>query len=417
MIRTIVLSLLGWLLFSPWASAQLTLEYCREKARSNYPLLRQYNLLDLSEHYVLENIMKDNLPQVSFSGKASYQSSVTTLPVSLPGISIKGLPKEQFNVVAEIRQKVWDGGNVRSRKKVVQAATEESRRQTDAALYQLNERVDQLYFSILLQDEQLKQNTLMQEELKRNLNQVASYIKNGIANEADLDAVNMELLTTRQQRISLEANRKAYARMLALLMGEAPDASVVLVKPGVPSISSTVNRPELKWYEAQLGQLNMQEAALKTACMPTVSLFAQGGVGNPGLDMLRNGWEPYYIVGVRLSWNLSSLYTLKNDRLKLETERQAVGTNRDVFLLNTKIQLTEQEEAARALDEQLKEDDEIIRLRMNVRKAAEAKVAGGTLSVMEMLRELTNENLARQNKATHEIQLLLRMYRQQYLNN
>lgn len=418
MMRRLFILVIGWLLLLPAVFAQLTLGECRKKAQDNYPLIRQYKLLEMAGQYDLENAAKGNLPQVSLSGKASWQSSVTSLPVSLPGLTIKGLPKEQYNVTAEVRQNIWDGGKIRSRKEQVQAETEEQQRQLDVNMYQLNERVDQLFFGILLQDEQLKQNMLLQEELERNHRQIASYIKNGIANEADLDAVRTELLSTKQQRIGIEYTRRSYLKMLSLLTGENISETVTLTKPELPdNTSNKVNRPELRWFEAQLRQLNVKENALKTAYKPNFSLFAQGGVGNPGLNMLKNGWEPFVVVGARLSWNFSSLYTLKNDRYNLDLQRQMVESNRDVFLLNTSVQVAEQDEASKALNAQMKEDDEIIRLRTNVRKSAEAKVAGGTLSVTEMLRELTNESLARQNKATHEIQLLMRLYQKQYLTN
>lgn len=417
MIRTIVVLLMTCLFGHLPLRAQLTLNVCREKAKENYPLIRQYRLLDLAEKYDLENADKGNLPQVVLSGKASYQSSVTTIPISVPGVSIKGLPKDQYALVAEVKQNVWDGGKIRAQKEQAQAEAEEHRRQVDVNLYQLNERVDQLYFGILLQDEQLKQNTLLLEELKRNYRQVSSYIKNGIANAADLDAVQMEILSAGQQRINIAANKKAYLKMLALLIGQELPDDMTLKKPEIPVASLENQRPELKWFDAQLHNLNVRENGLKTTYKPNFSLFAQGGVGNPGLNLLKNGWEPYYIIGARLTWNFSSLYTLKNDRLKLDAQRQLVLSNRDVFLLNTQVQVLEQDEAANALRQQMKEDDEIIRLRTNVRKAAEAKVAGGTLSVTEMLRELTNESLARQNKVAHEIQLLMRMYKRQYLMN
>ena len=417
MIRTVFMALTGWLMACFPAFSQVTLTECREKAKANYPLVRQYGLLDLSERYDLENVVKGNLPQVVLSGKASYQSSVTTLPVSLPGVSFKGLPKDQYNVVAEVRQNLWDGGQMRAHREQVKASTEEGRRLMDVNLYQLNEQVDQLYFSILLQDEQLKENILLQDELERNHRQITSYIRNGIANEADLDAVKTELLSARQQRIGIEAGRKAYMKMLALLTGMPLSESTVLEKPAVPNEAAGINRPELKWYEAQLNSLAVRENALKTRYKPNFSLFAQGGVGNPGLNMLKNGWEPYYVIGARVTWNFSSLYTLKNDRRLLEVQRHTIEDNRAAFLLNTNIRLAEQDEAANALEAQMKEDEEIIRLRTNVRKSAEAKVGGGTLSVTEMLRELTNESMARQNKATHEIQLLMRLYRKQYLAN
>lgn len=161
----------------------------------------------------------------------------------------------------------------------------------------------------------------------------------------------------------------------------------------------------------------MKEQALKTDYRPQFGLFAQGAYGNPGLNMLKNSFEPYYIIGARLSWNFGSLYTLKNNKRKFTTERQRIQSNRDLFLFNTHLQLTEQQGVITALQQQMKTDNEIIRLRTNIRKSAEAKVANGTLTVTEMLRELTNENLARQNKALHEIQLLMDMYQQKHLTN
>lgn len=418
MIRKLFICLTVPLLLFPAAHAQLTLTTCREKAQANYPLVRQHKLLEMAGEYDLENVATGNLPQVTLSGKASYQSTVTTLPVSLPGITIKGLPKDQYNISAEVMQNIWDGGRMQAQKELTRASTEERQRQVDVTMYALHERVDQLFFSILLQDEQLRQNDLLTEELERSRRQVESYIRNGVANGADLDAVKTQLLTTRQQRTGIAYARRAYLRMLALLIGENIPEGETLVKPEPPAmVKATVNRPELKWYDAQINRLNVSENALKTAYRPTFSLFAQGGIGNPGLNMLKNGWDPYYIIGARMTWNFSSLYTLKNDRRHLDVQRRLVETTRDGFLLDTSIRLTEQDEAARALQEQMKDDDEIIRMRTNVRKAAEARVAGGTLSVTEMLRELTAESLARQDKATHEIQLLMRLYRKQYLTN
>ena len=413
--RRLLFLLLGGYLCATAASAQITLQECRQKAQANYPLVKQYRLLELSAQYDLENAAKGNLPQLSVSGKASYQSDATKLPFTMPGISFTGLPKEQYQVVAEVKQNIWDGGAIRAQKKQTQAVAEEALRQTDTSLYRLNERVDQLFFGILLQEEQLRQNRLLLEELERNRKQVESYIRNGVANEADMDAIRTEILSTRQKRIAIEADKQAYVRMLALLTNEQWEGEVTLAKPELPLISSEIHRPELAWYAARLHRIDTREQALKTAFRPHFMLFAQGGAGNPGLNMLKSGFEPFYIIGAKMSWNFSPLYTLKNDRLKLEAQRQSVANEREAFLLDTRIQMAEQEKAAEALRRQMEEDDEIIRLRNNVRKAAEAKVAGGTLSVTEMLRELTNESLARQEKALHEIQWLMTLYRREYL--
>lgn len=143
----------------------------------------------------------------------------------------------------------------------------------------------------------------------------------------------------------------------------------------------------------------------------------QGVYGKPGLNILKNDFSPYYIVGIRLNWNFSSLYTLKNDKRKLETQRQQIQTQKDLFLFNTHLQLAEEEGEITALRQQMRSDDEIIRLRANIRRAAEAKVANGSLSVTEMLEEVVRESMAKQDKALHEIQLLMNIYQQKHLLN
>ena len=229
-------------------------------------------------------------------------------------------------------------------------------------------------------------------------------MENGIANQADLDAVKVEQLNTKQKRVDLVSSRAAYLKMLSLLVGEALSPETVLEKP-VPqstvSAVSEIRRPELALFDAQGAGLQVQEKALNVRHLPQFGLFVQGAYGNPGLDMLKNEFSPYYMAGVRLSWNFGSLYTLKNDRRVIEKKRQQLDNNRDIFLFNTRLEMTQQDQVIHSLEKQMRDDDEIIRLRTNIRKAAEAKVANGTLTVTEMLRELTTESLARQSISRH----------------
>ena len=320
----------------------------------------------------------------------------------------------------ELQQKIWDGGGIRMQKKQTIAEAEVEKEKLNVDMYALNDRVNDLYFGILLLDEQIKQNTLLQDELERNYRQITAYVENGIANQADLDAVKVEQLNTKQKRVDLVSSRAAYLKMLSLLIGEALSPETVLEKPVPQSMVSAVSeirRPELALFDAQGAGLQVQEKALSVRHLPQFGLFVQGAYGNPGLDMLKNEFSPYYMAGVRLSWNFGSLYTLKNDRRVIEKKRQQLDNNRDVFLFNTRLEMTQQDQAIHSLEKQMRDDDEIIRLRTNIRKAAEAKVANGTLTVTEMLRELTNESLARQSKAMHEIQRLMGIYQLKYTTN
>lgn len=400
--------------------AQLTLDDCQRQAQANYPLVRQYGLIEKAREYNLENAGKGYFPQFSISGKATYQSAVTELPIKIPGVDIKGMPKDQYQVMLEVSQNLWDGGDIRSRKQLTRAASAADREKQEVDMYALNDRVNQVYFGILLLDEQLKQNLLLQEDMARTYKQIADYMANGIANQSDLDAVSVELLNTKQKRIELESSRQAYLSMLALFTGEEIGAGTTLQKPrDTPdAVSLLNNRPELRWIDARSSQLNAQESALKARFRPRFGLFVQGAYGNPGLNMLKDEFTGYYVAGVRMSWNFGSLYTLRNDRRLIDNSRKLLETSRDVFLFNTRLQSTQQNAAILSMRHQMADDDEIIRLRINIRKAAEAKVANGTLTVTDMLREITAENLARQTKALHEVQLLMNLWNLKYtLNN
>lgn len=409
--------LFAFCLISP-AKAQLTLESCQEKAYNNYPLIRQYALIEKSQAYNLSNVQKGNLPQISLQGKASYQSDVTSLPFDFPGVPDELQPHDQYQAVINIQQNIWDGGNMQGRKKEITALSKERQAEIDVDMYALRERINQLYFGLLLLSEQLKQNKLLQEQLSHSLNQVTAYCQNGIANQADIDAVKVEQIKTRQEAVALRSKQEAYLRMLSLFIGESLTDKTQLEKPlASEPLTNEINRPELAWYSARQQRLFIQKQNLKNSFMPQFSLFAQGGYANPGLNMLQDKFQAYYIVGARLNWNFGALYSFKNDRRKIHTEQEMIRNQQETFLFNTRLQLTEQTSAIQALHQQMTEDDEMIRLQTHIRETAEVKVKNGTLSVIDMLQEITKESMAKQQKAVHEIQLLMNIYQQKHISN
>lgn len=414
-----IILFLSFSLSVSWMCAQITLEDCQRKTLDNYPLVCQYGLIEKTKEYNLSNASKGYLPQFAFSAKATYQSDVTELPVKIPGVDIKTLSKEQYQVMLELRQNLWDGGEIRSQKELVKASSDVDREKLNVDMYVLNERVNQLYFGILLLNEQLIQNQLLQDDLKRSYHQIDAYVSNGIANQSDLDAVRVNQLDARQKRIELASSRQAYLKMLSLMVGEELREDIALVKPlddgGVAD--GAIKRPELTWFEAQGNRLKTQGESLMIRSLPRFNLFVQGAYGNPGLNMLKNEFTPFYIAGVRMSWNFGSLYTLRNDRKMIGNSLRQLQSNRDVFLFNTRLQVTQQDNAISSMRKQMLDDEEIIQLRTNIRRAAEAKVANGTLTVTEMLREITSENMARQTKALHEIQLLMNIHELKYTTN
>lgn len=394
---------------------QLTVEQCQQLARENYPLVRQYGLVERTARYNLANASKGYLPQVSLSGKASYQSDVTEIPIQIPGVDI-GARKDQYQIMAELDQTLWDGGNIRAQRKLTKAQAEVDAVQTDVDLYAIRERVNQLFFGILLLDEKLKQNNLLQDELGRNYMQVEAYIANGIANQADLDAVKVEQLSAVQTQKELSASREAYIRMLSAFIGRKIEGTDTLTRPQMPDITSPVaiDRPELNLFAALEKQLDARKTSVNARNLPKIGAFVQGAYANPGLNFLKDEFSAYYIAGVRLKWDFGGLYTRRNDMRLIELQRSQVDVQRETFLFNTHLTATEQNQEIEKYRKLLEDDDRIVELRGSICRSALAKVAEGTMSVIEMLRQVTAQDIARQDRAAHQVQLLLSAY--QYKN-
>lgn len=398
--------------------AQVTLEQCKAWAQGNYPVIKQYNLVEQSRRFTVENAAKAWLPKAVVSGTASYQSDVTTIPIDIPGVDIPTLSKDQYDVNITVSQQVYDGGAVSSAKRLAEAQGDVGREQVSVAMYDVNRRIDELFFGILVLDEQIGQVAVLQEDLSLSLASVKAMVKGGIANQTDVDAVMVELVKAKQKGTSLLTQRNTYLKMLSTFVGKEIGDGDTLVKLMPPILQNGANsRPELALYAAQERLLDARLKSLNVALRPNVGLFARGGYGNPGLNMLKDDFDAYYKVGVTLSWNFGSLYTRANDRRNIDIERQTVQSERDAFLFNTRLQTELESGAVANLREQLRQDDEIIKLRRRIREKAELRVANGTETVNEMLRDINAVIDAQLGKRLHEIQLLQEMYKIKHLNN
>lgn len=398
----------------PIAVHALSLNEARSMACDNYPAIRQYRMIEQSRDFTLDNVMKGWLPQVSLSAGAY---GFTDILRSDQRMEQAGMDMNNFmaNASVMIKQSVYDGGQIAARKKVVWAESQVQKQQLDVSMYAINEQVDQLFFGILLLDEQLKQNALLQKDLATSEQTIRSMMTGGIANQTDLDAILVERLKVEQQKESLLASRQAYLRMLGVFVGkDLVAAAETLEKPAQGYVRANVNRPELKYYASQNLLLDAQRKQLNTQLRPTVGIFGMGMVHSKMSDMLNNGMM---VAGVSVSWNIGALYTRKNDIRKIEVQRQINDSQREVFLFNNRLQNEEADGAIASLKRQIEKDEEIVRLRENIRGKSDRKVELGTKSVNELVSDINAVSLARAQKAMHEIQLLKEIYRQKNINN
>ena len=427
--RYIFLLLLALSFLNSSAFGQLSIDQCQDKARKNYPQIKQYNLIEQTSAYNISNANKGYLPQLSFSAQATYQSDVTEIPASLgqmlsqltgQNITIASMSKDQYKMVAELSQTIWDGGMISSQKEQIKANTELEKQKLEVDLYTINERVNQIYFGILALNEQRVQIDLLQKELQTNYEKVKAYMQNGVANQADLDMIRVEQLKVKQKKAELNAIQKSYREMLAVMIADTTALTAALEKPVFDTDMNRefgIKRPELKLFDAQTSLFASQEKMIRAGNLPKLGVFGQGGYGNPGLNMFNPGFTPYYILGAKLTWNFSGLYSQGNHLQKIALNKQTVASQKETFLFNTNLKVVNAQNEIAKIKEQIKSDDEIIALRKNIKKAAEVKVENGTLTVTDLIREINAESTAIQEKALRQIQLSMAVYNLKNITN
>ena len=208
------------------AFAQPDLERCKKMAREHYPLIRQYDLISQSHDFTLSNASRAWLPQVGISAQATYQSDVASWPeqfesmLAAQGLDMPGLRKDQYKVQVDLQQTIWDGGKSKADKNIAEGEAQQARMSTEVEIYAVEERVEELYFGILLMQEQEKQLKDMMGRLGNNLEYVRALVENGVAMQADADAVEVQILSTNQNLLQVQSRLESFRRMLSLFIGE-----------------------------------------------------------------------------------------------------------------------------------------------------------------------------------------------------
>ena len=405
-----------------------TLEECQQAAERNYPLIQQYGLIGKTTELTVSNIQKGWLPQVSASAQATYQSDVVSWPDEMKtmmngmGINMKGLKKDQYRVGIDVQQTIYDGGVIGSQKRIAREQGKVQAAQNDINIYNVRKRVNEMYFGLLLIDEQIKLNSDLQTLLGGNERKLESMTKRGTAAESDLQNVKAERLNAVQKATELASQKQMLQRMLSTFCGiEINNIQKPQVKVDGINLTTENHRPELKALDAQISVLNAQEKALNAVLMPKVGVFAQGYYGYPGLnmfeDMMRHQWSLNGIIGARVTWNIGALYTRKNDKAKLQLQRDMTENSREVFLFNNNLEQIQQHENIERYQKLMAHDGEIISLRQAVRKAAESKLAHGIIDVNDLVREINQENAACVRQSVHEIEMLKEIYDNKYTTN
>ena len=402
-----------------------TLEECQLAAEKNYPIIKQYDLISQTTQLTIQNIMKGWLPQIAITAQATYQSDVASWSKSMQGtfqqfgINMKGLSKDQYKIGIDLQQTIYDGGTISSMRSIARQEEKVQKAQVETNLYQVRKRVNEMYFALLLLNEQIKLNDDVKALLLSSEKKLASMLKGGTIATSDFENIRAERLSIEQQNESLKSQQQMLQHLLSTFCG-IKVSNVQKPAPFETTISMN-KRPEMQLFDNQLQLSSIKEKALNTQIRPKLGIFAQGFYGYPGFnmfeDMMNRKWSLNGIAGIKLSWNVGALYSLKNDKVKLRLQREMTENAREIFFFNNQLEEIQQNENIKRYHTMKQADDEIIMLRTNIRKAAESKLSHGIIDINNLLREINNENAAKIQQTIHDIEMLKEMYNLKYTNN
>jgi outer membrane protein TolC len=391
----------------------LTIDSCFEMAKRNFPLVKQYALIDKSKSYSIDNANKSYLPQFNIGGQATYQSEVTHIPISLPNVKVSELSKDQYKLYGEVSQAVTDLFTTKDYRELISANAEIEGQKIEVELYKLKERISNLFFGILLIDAQIQQTELLKKDIQSGIDKVNTAIAYGTALKSSADNLKAELLKANQRKIELKSNRSGYAAMLSYFIDQTVDETTFLIKPSPQIISSTINRPELKLFDFQKRTFEVQNKLIKAKNLPRLNLFLQGGLGRPALNMLSNDVNLYYLAGLRLNWNLAGLYTYKNEKQILSLNQKGLDIQKEIFLFNTNVILHQQNSEVSKMQELIETDNSIITLRESIKNKTKVQLENGTATSTDYLIDVNAQDQAAQNLILHQIQFLMTQYNYQ----
>lgn len=386
------------------AQQTFTLEDCYTLANKNYPLAKQTHLLEQKSGFEIEALNKAKLPRIDMNAQATYQSDVTGLPISLPNVT--PINKDQYRATLDVNQLLYNGGIIDTNAKLKEAQTKTQQQQVEVNLYQIKTKINQLYFSILLLQERKALLISKQNQLISKIDEVKSGVKFGAILPASEKVLEAENLKIKQQLTEIQFDKKRLLENLSSITFSAIDENSALVKPMISNNFSVENsRPELKLFDLQNQQIEVSKELVSKNNLPKVNAFGLAGYGNPGLNMLDNSFQTFYMVGLRANWNVFDWNKSKADKQALSVSAAIVSTEKENFLLNNSLQLQEMQNEIYKTEEIIKTDSDIIILREYVEKSSNAQLKNGVITSSEYLVEFTNLYEAKTNQKLHEIQL------------
>jgi outer membrane protein TolC len=394
--------------------AQLSLDSCQAKAVRNYPLIQQYGLIDQTTEFTLSNANKAFLPQLSFNVIGGIVDGFPSFET--PGATQGSNSDFQLISVVQLNQAIWDGGATKASKELAKANAEIEKADIDVSLYQLRERVNNLYFGILLIDAQLAQNEIYFENLERNSKRIQIAVENGTAYKSDLDEVKVELLNSEERTTELVYNKAAYCKVLSAMIGEPISPEVLFRQPEkeLLDLDTSIGRPELSLFAHQKALIDARSDLNKSTLYPKIGLLGFGTFLTPGIEFGASDINQILVAGLSVSWDIAGLYRNGNNKKLDELGMKRVQNQEETFLFNTNLELDQTQVELQKYQELIHKTEEVVLIKERIKKAYEVKHENGVATMTQLLDKINEENLAKQKLIMQEIQYLQKQYQYRY---
>ena len=408
MYRTFLLSLIVSAGLNVVAQKAVTLDDCLAAAMKNQPLAGQNEIYKASSSLQQKNIDNGKLPQLNLNGQATYQNEVIKLPFSVPGISMPEVPKAQYKVSLDANQLIYGGGNIDAQNSVEDYSREINQLNNDVELYKVRERINQLYFSILLSDlnAEVIKNTVT--DLNSRLIKVNASVREGGMLPSTADVLQAEILKAGQRLLEVKTQKRMLVSTMQVLTGLSLNENSTFVEPGIQvDLSVYTNlRPEFGVFGLMQQKLEATKKLTVSKDLPRVYGFGTAGYGNPGYNFFKEGAAFFYTVGAKVTWNFWNWNQSSREKQILDLNSNIIENQKNAYDLANKAQVQQYLADVQKAEELIKSDEQIIELRKSITRSASSQFENGTLTATEFVTEQLAEEQALLNQNLHKMQLL-----------
>ena len=380
-------------------------------ALKNDPRQRQIGLQASATDLRIRNILASRLPQLTGTGQAQYQSTVTRISVPIPGIAIPSPSKDAYDAHLNAQESIFDP-TLSSKQALERAQLAESQAAVRTTVFSRRQEANDAFFAAAALEQRIGEIGLAITDLESRLKEAVTRFREGAALPSDTAVVAATLLQRRQDLYQSRADRTAALERVSELIGRGVPTSTAAVLPNLDAAVASAlgrlgglrDRPEYEQFSATRERLAKQGELEAAQDRPRVSAFGRVGYGRPGLNMLSSSFDSYWLAGVQVQWSPWNWGTTDRDRQTLEIQRQIVATNEAAFTESLQRGIQQAIATIAGLDSSLILDDQIVALRERIEAETRVKLDEGVATAADYADRSTDVLSARLMRIQHRVQ-------------